>query len=255
MLTDDTSPDSNASVSMRSIVGGPTQGFFKNVWQKSCRVYRANHETSDSNNLLEESPQWNEYKVRENPFDQLVQNGWFALVAVLEQARSRFHEETTDDNDPSIMLPLVFCEQQALPVDRVQSTYSGNLFSAYLDGCSIVLNHADWLCPYMAALCLDLQKSFPHAYANAYLTPPSSRAVPPHADDRDVLVIQLVGEKQWNVYENIPIPVSTNSYFAVFLQAGPFEPERLSVFSTFSSPLYRTTRSIPTLMNRLERMD
>jgi hypothetical protein len=81
-----------------------------------------------------------------------------------------------------------------------------NLHAAYLDGCSIVMNHADTIHPYIAVLCQDLQNSFPHVYANVYLTPPSSQTVPAHADDRDVFIIQVVGCKLWTIYTNIPIP-------------------------------------------------
>ena len=90
--------------------------------------------------------------------------------------------------------------------DELKLTYNNNLFAAYLDGCSIVLNHADWSSPWIAALCEDLQRSFPHAYANVYITPPSSQAVRAHADDRDVIVIQVAGKKAWTVYSKIPIP-------------------------------------------------
>jgi hypothetical protein len=70
----------------------------------------------------------------------------------------------------------------------------------------VVVNHSDSRVSEIAALCLDLQRSFPHAYANAYLTPPGLQAVPAHADDRDVLVVQVYGEKTWKVYQPIPVP-------------------------------------------------
>jgi len=68
-----------------------------------------------------------------------------------------------------------------------------------------VLNHADAISAPIAVLCQDLQQSFPHAYANVYITPPNLQAVSPHADDRDVLVIQIVGKKRWTVYGGVPI--------------------------------------------------
>jgi hypothetical protein len=80
-----------------------------------------------------------------------------------------------------------------------------NLYAAYLDGCSIVMNHADLYTPWIASLCQDLQLSFPHVYANVYITPPLSQAVPPHADDRDVFIVQVYGSKQWTIYQRIPI--------------------------------------------------
>jgi hypothetical protein len=108
----------------------------------------------------------------------------------------------------------VFRQQESLSTKEIMKLYGGNLFAAYLDGCSVVLNHADWLCPYMASLCLDLQKQFPHVYANTYLTPPDSQAVNAHADDRDVLVIQVFGKKHWKVYQNVPIPVRWRIWLA-----------------------------------------
>ena len=101
--------------------------------------------------------------------------------------------------------PLFFRNQTPVQFPEVQSMYNANPFAAYLDGCSVVLNHADQLCPQLAALCEDLQQSFPHCYCNGYLTPPGAQAVPPHADDRDVFVVQLLGEKVWKVYKNVPI--------------------------------------------------
>ncbi|VEU39405.1 unnamed protein product [Pseudo-nitzschia multistriata] len=113
--------------------------------------------------------------------------------------------------------------------DEIHRLYNNSLYAAYLAGTSIVWNHVDLKSPRVAALCEDLQGSrckpeqeherrtysykslkldrafFPHAYANAYLTPPKSQTVPPHADDRDVLVFQLVGRKRWRVYQQIPI--------------------------------------------------
>ena len=90
--------------------------------------------------------------------------------------------------------------------DEIKSMYGNSPFAAYLDGCSIVNNHADLLLPPLAALCVDLQKSIPHAYVNTYLTPPSAAAVQAHADDWYVFVIQILGEKKWKVYGEVPFP-------------------------------------------------
>lgn len=184
--------ESNA---LRWIVGGSTKEFFEQTWQNECKIYRNNNETP----TLPEDTMWNAERIQQSPLKELVRMAWPALVSLLHEARGRYQEY---DEAEDTMLPILFREQQSVSSDR----YGGNLFGAYLDGCSVILNHADWLCPYIAHLCLDLQKSFPHAYANAYLTPPASQAVPPHADDRDVFVIQLVGQKHWKVYGTVPIP-------------------------------------------------
>eukprot|EP00804_Cyclotella_cryptica_P003395 CCRYP_018566-RA/>CCRYP_018566-RA protein AED:0.00 eAED:0.00 QI:461/-1/1/1/-1/1/1/356/255 len=83
--------------------------------------------------------------------------------------------------------------------------YSSNPHAAYLDACSIIVNHADFHSAKVAELCNNLQKTFPHVYANAYLTPPNGHAVGAHADDRDVLIVQLLGQKAWKVYKNVPV--------------------------------------------------
>jgi len=41
---------------------------------------------------------------------------------------------------------------------------------------------------------------FPSTYANGYVTPVGSQAVLAHADDRDVFVVQMEGEKEWKIY-------------------------------------------------------
>lgn len=184
------------SNALRWIVGGSTPEFFEQVWQNECKVYRSNATSTSP----EDATKWSEERIQQSPLKELVRMAWPALISLLHEARDRYQE--FDEDEDNTVLPILFRDQQPVSCDP----YAGNLFGAYLDGCSVVLNHADWLCPYIAYLCLDLQRSFPHAFANAYLTPPASRAVPPHADDRDVFVIQLVGQKHWKVYSNVPIP-------------------------------------------------
>ena len=79
--------------------------------------------------------------------------------------------------------------------------------AAYLDGASLIVNHAEVASTGVAALCRALRADdFPHAFGNLYVTPPVGRAVDAHADDRDVLVLQLEGQKAWRVYGPAPIP-------------------------------------------------
>ena len=174
--------------------------FFERTWQVAPRVYRRN-KTEDAS----------------CPLTRAVNLGWDGLASLLERSRKRFESlNNTDGDDESpttaaaaaagtLDPPLFFRNQMPVQLPEVQSMYNANPFAAYLDGCSVVLNHADQLCPQLAALCEDLQQSFPHCYCNGYLTPPGAQAVPPHADDRDVFVVQLLGEKMWKVYKNVPI--------------------------------------------------
>lgn len=186
------------SETLIEIIGGPTVTFFRDVWQRRIKIFRSENFRAVRSTARPDEAVWRE---EESPFKALVSNGWPVLVDMLEQGRSRLDaglENTTEE-----MVPLIFQGQACLSQPNI---YGSNLNMAFLDGCSIVLNHADTLNGYIARLCQDLQRSFPHAYANAYVTPPASKAVPPHADDRDVLVIQVLGQKHWKVYENVPIP-------------------------------------------------
>ena len=50
---------------------------------------------------------------------------------------------------------------------------------------------------------------FPYIYSNIYITPPDSQAVPIHADDRDVFIVQICGQKTWSIYSRdrtYPLP-------------------------------------------------
>ena len=76
--------------------------------------------------------------------------------------------------------------------------------SAYLDAASLIVNHAERTSAGVRSLCAALRSDVPHAYGNLYLTPPCGKAVDAHADDRDVLVVQLFGAKLWKVYADPP---------------------------------------------------
>ena len=82
--------------------------------------------------------------------------------------------------------------------------------AAYLDGCSIIVNHSEAASAGVARVCQSLREDFPHAFGNLYLTPPAAQAVDAHADDRDVLVLQLEGAKEWTVYGEPPCPFPTH---------------------------------------------
>ena len=190
--------------------------FWKHVWQKACAVYRRPTTSNDTttNNIdttwTQQSAvlKWNGPPA--NPLETLVQHGAFILQELLHAARpkplERGVDRPLDEQATAAERPLLFCNQAVLNASDRTAVYGDNLYSAFLDGCSVVLNHADVQVPWLAAVVDDLQLgAFPHAYANTYLTPPASQTAPPHADDRDVLVIQVVGQKQWTVYQHVPV--------------------------------------------------
>jgi hypothetical protein len=186
------------SIALKSIIGGPTKPFFDDIWQEACVLYKNKiDDHSSSETIAGNATQFDIDKVKASPYQELLRHGWSSLVQLLESARDCY---STPDLDAT--RPLLFQNRETVPPE----TYNESLFHAYLDGASVVLNHADERCPYLAALCEDLQESLPHAYANTYLTPPDSQAVPPHSDDRDVLILQIHGSKRWKIYKSIPVP-------------------------------------------------
>jgi ribosomal protein L16 Arg81 hydroxylase len=187
----------------------PTQQFFQQTWQQKAQIFRFSPETTVDTASQAGGGTWNDDQMQQAPLDEMVKQRWHILRKLFQQVEQmqgshRFHDSS--EPPPEHETPLIFQEKELQSREEVEELYGNSLFAPYLNGCSVVLNHGDLSSPWIAALCQDLQKTFPHAYANCYLTPPNSQAVPAHADDRDVLVFQLVGSKNWQVYQKVPVP-------------------------------------------------
>ncbi len=91
------------------------------------------------------------------------------------------------------------------------------LYAAYSDGYTIVINEIDRFHPAIKALCTNVRNELNHhVVGNMYLTPPHQKALLPHYDTHDVLVIQVHGSKEWKIYDS---PVETpiyNSFQPIF---------------------------------------
>uniref|UniRef100_H2ZFB8 Bifunctional lysine-specific demethylase and histidyl-hydroxylase n=1 Tax=Ciona savignyi TaxID=51511 RepID=H2ZFB8_CIOSA len=71
----------------------------------------------------------------------------------------------------------------------------------YKNGCSIRIKNPQAFSKPVWRLCATLQEHFKSMVgANVYLTPPGSQGFAPHYDDIEAFVLQLEGEKQWNIY-------------------------------------------------------
>ncbi len=175
--------------------------FLETIWEHKCHRFAFGTDESETST--------------KNIWRKTVLDGWEVLTHMLDTTHpmcARNDEEPNNNNNNStnedaVSPPLLFRNLQPMDdPEEIRKSFGSSLYRAYLAGNSIVWNHADVVSPEVANLCQDLQRHFPHAYANAYLTPPHSQTVPAHADDRDVLVFQLVGKKHWTVYDKIPIP-------------------------------------------------
>ena len=172
--------------------------FFENIWQRHPKLYKRKKKC-DNGIQCSSTPSC--------PLDETLSMGWNGVIKMIDQSCKNCNKATVDSDTHSFHLrPLFLQNQTPLQQDEIQMKYSSNPYAAYLDGCSIIQNHAEYFSIPLSNLCLDLQKTFPHVYCNTYLTPPNSSTVKAHADDRDVFVIQIEGRKKWKVYSEVPIP-------------------------------------------------
>jgi len=75
------------------------------------------------------------------------------------------------------------------------------IFTEYLSGATVTLPalHRTWL-P-LGLLCLELESRLDHAaHANAYVTPANAAGFTAHYDTHEVLVLQIAGEKHWQIF-------------------------------------------------------
>jgi ribosomal protein L16 Arg81 hydroxylase len=70
------------------------------------------------------------------------------------------------------------------------------------EGYTLVVNRIEKFARGLHQLCRGLQAELSCRFgANIYLTPPSSQGFTTHFDDHDVIVLQLAGEKDWQVFD------------------------------------------------------
>lgn len=186
-----TTQQSRALESILSINEMSSSEFFENIWQQEPVLFRCKDEIPQGDG------NWNTDQTIERktePYQEMMSQGWNVLTDLLEQAPTHGYP------------PLVIQDGNVQHPSEWWAQYnSSSLFAPYLNGCSVNQAHADCLSPWLAALCNDLERTFPYVYANVYVTPPNSRALNLHADDRDVFVLQVLGSKEWQVMKHVPI--------------------------------------------------
>ncbi|MED7927773.1 cupin domain-containing protein [Nonomuraea sp. LP-02] len=70
----------------------------------------------------------------------------------------------------------------------------------YRHGASITLNRVNEALPTVGGLCDELSAFFGvRVHANAYFTPADAQGFPTHFDTHDVILLQLVGAKNWHI--------------------------------------------------------
>jgi len=75
------------------------------------------------------------------------------------------------------------------------------IYQLFNEGSTITLAYLDTVVPALASLCRSLESQFSSPFqTNVYLTPPRAQGAKHHYDTHDVLVLQVVGAKQWMIY-------------------------------------------------------
>jgi ribosomal protein L16 Arg81 hydroxylase len=73
----------------------------------------------------------------------------------------------------------------------------------YASGATLIVNNLDQLVPAVRATLSSLEAELGvHAQANLYLTPGGAQGFACHFDSHDVILVQLVGQKQWRLYDS-----------------------------------------------------
>jgi hypothetical protein len=92
---------------------------------------------------------------------------------------------------------------------RVQTSARGQetvavterLLDLYGAGATLILNRVHLSIPGLRDLCADLTSEFGFlTQANVYLSPPGSAGFDRHADEHEVIVMQIAGSKHWQIF-------------------------------------------------------
>lgn len=117
-------------------------------------------------------------------------------VDAMLTARASRHPDVTLVNTRNPVEAASYSDDDGL-VDPVKLA---RLFAA---GATIILNNLDQLNPGVRSLLSRLESELGiHAQANLYLTPGGAQGFAAHFDSHDVLLVQVVGQKQWRLYDS-----------------------------------------------------
>ncbi|MBF9071882.1 JmjC domain-containing protein [Streptacidiphilus fuscans] len=107
----------------------------------------------------------------------------------------RIFHEGSEMHPGRYINPAVTRRGQAIPMADMRRV--GTLLGS---GCTLVLDEIDFFDPVMEVVCRALQWwSHELVQVNAYLTTQDASGFKLHWDDHDVLIVQLAGEKSWEV--------------------------------------------------------
>lgn len=88
------------------------------------------------------------------------------------------------------------------------------VYALFATGVSLVLKHLEHVHRPLRELCAFLAERTRHSIdAQAFVTPPGSRALRTHYDNQDLFIVQFAGSKRWRIYERSVVdPVDDHVY-------------------------------------------
>jgi hypothetical protein len=179
-----------------------------------------------------DSPGFYDYILRTGDIDDMLQSGHLpaALLNVVKDGKRCPLEDWSR------------VETRARGASR--TAVLARLFDLYLEGATLVLNEADRAIPSLNELCraLAVELAFP-AHANVYITPGGSAGFSSHADDHEVLVLQITGSKRWDIGVGSGVEITLLPGDLLYLPRGIFHSahaqERDSIHVTLGlRPVY-----------------
>jgi len=132
-------------------------------------------------------------RANENRFSRLASTEELAELF----ATSRFFFPNVQLTQAGVEIPSTDYSSASGMIDPAR------LFARFREGATVVVSGADTLLPEVARLCREMKQQFGcPVRGNLYLSPPGHQGFQPHFDTHDVMILQVAGEKVFNIYEN-----------------------------------------------------
>ncbi len=158
------------------------------------------------------------------------ENYWDKKTLLIRREDSSYYEslltiskidEVLDLHRPKGSSLMVVKNQEPLAPAKYEnkdgSLNLNQLYAAYGDGYTIVINEIDRFWSPIKNLCQNARQLLSHkTKGNMYLTPSNQKALLPHYDTHDVFVIQISGKKHWKIYDGQYKTPLVNSFQPIF---------------------------------------
>jgi len=165
--------------------------------------------------------------------DDFLRNHWERELLHIPRDDAAYFRElfTLADLDrlvSGVALPATNLDlaQDSTPFAKGDYTIDGRLDPAtvlrlHAGGATIILRALEQWCRPLDRLTRSAAADFgAAAQVNLYATPPANQSTPPHWDTHELFILQIHGDKVWNIYESDrPLP----------LESERFTPDRFSV--------------------------